>query len=291
MGLPDFVIAGAAKAGTTSLWNYMREHPEICMAAAKEPIFFTRSSMEDENNPFSRRLTGRFDWGWEWYENLYEACPTSSIRGEGSTMYMAAPDSAGLIRAAAPDARLIFLLRDPVGRIQANHGQDARVFKVPPLAELMKQNHPQYEFYIQNSRYGEHLARFREHFPAEQILVHLNEDLRASARDVVRKSFEFVGADPTFVPETIDQKHNVSSVPRSRMLHKVLGIHYGRGPLPRRVEMVGRRVRRAVRLWNLKPATNPDVPDEVRADILSRLSDDLDRLEQIIERPLNAWRA
>jgi len=107
MPLPTFIIPGAPKADTTSLWGYLNEHPRVCMARIKEPHFFARYRGELEEGiprPGAKRFV-HFKKGIEWYEGLYASCGNALARGGASTEYFSAPDSAELINEWVPGVK------------------------------------------------------------------------------------------------------------------------------------------------------------------------------------------
>src|SRR5688572_24468381 len=108
--LPNFFIIGAMKAGTTSLWQYLRRHPEIFMSKLKEPGYFTEEL--------------RWDQGIEWYRSLFDDAGSARAVGEASTSYTKWPRFAGIparMHALVPEARLIYLVRDPGDRIRSHY--------------------------------------------------------------------------------------------------------------------------------------------------------------------------
>src|SRR5687767_12736237 len=102
--VPNFFVCGAARSGTTSLWEYLRQHPDIYMPAAiehKEPSYFCD-------------LYGMSDWNQ--YLALFREAGNRKRVGEASGPYLTSPESAGRLKEAAPEARIIILLRDPAER-------------------------------------------------------------------------------------------------------------------------------------------------------------------------------
>ena len=125
--LPTFIIAGAGKSGTTALWAYLNQHPEICMSRIKEPMFFTNLLGYRQGGSIEAPVyEGRYKSGLEWYEKLFAKCCQKRALGEASTAYMYAKDAAGLIKKTLPEVKLIFLLRNPVDRLYSNYWQERK---------------------------------------------------------------------------------------------------------------------------------------------------------------------
>src|SRR5437879_4812348 len=146
------------KAGTTSLYHYLRPHPEVFMPKTKELDFF----VEEMN--WSR--------GWTWYREQFEAAPAhTKARGEASTAYAKAPRFRGVpvrIAATLPDVRLVYVIRNPIERIRSHYQHRvATGAEVRPLEAAVLEN----PIYVDYSRYAFQIEQFLEHFPREQLLV------------------------------------------------------------------------------------------------------------------------
>lgn len=284
---PDFVIGGAQKAGTTSLWEYMTTHPSICMAWLKEPRYFVRCGATHRGRK-ALDVPGNYERGPEWYRSLFRRCASDAVRGEGTPMYLRTPETPELLRTDAPHVRLIFVLRDPVARLHSQFQHERRFFRHPPFEQIVAEGDPLLDRYLDGSRYGRHLARWYDHFPADRILVFLTEDLR-DARSVVAEAFGFVGVDDAFVPPNIDRRFNEAYVGRIPALNRLVRNRLSGLPVP-----VARAVRAAadpIRRLNVRRETAVPLAESVRAELIDRLGEDIDRTERLIDRDLSAWRA
>jgi hypothetical protein len=192
--LPDLIVIGAAKCGTTSLHEYLDEHPEISMSREKELHFFV-----------DRKNWGR---GLAWYESQFDA--SAPVRGESSPGYSAYPLYTGVAERMArvvPDVKLVYLVRDPVERVVSHYTH--RTVNWPEmgtLAEALADPHVR-EWLVTPSRYWLQLEQYLEHFPAEQILVVDSDELRAS----LPRIFEFAGVDPSFESAAFERAHNAGT--------------------------------------------------------------------------------
>ena len=191
--LPTFIVIGAMKGGTTSLFHYLDEHPQVHMSPLKEVDFFVEES----------------NWGrgFDWYARQFDgAGPGATAIGEASTVYTKYPQYRGVperIRTHLPDVRLIYVVRDPIERLRSHFQHRTLVgSERRPLAEALEAD----PTYIDTSRYGMQLERYLDHFPREQIHVMTSEDLRSRRAETLRDVFGFVGVDPSFVPPSIEQE-------------------------------------------------------------------------------------
>jgi hypothetical protein len=191
--LPNFLIIGAMKSGTTSLYHYLRHHPQIFMPDTKEVNFF---------NPL--RHWGR---GVEWYAQQFVEAPDDALMiGEASTSYTKFPwirNVPARIRSVLGDVRLIYLIRHPIERMRSHYlynlstGQEWR-----PIEDAFA-NEP---MYVNISRYALQLDQYAPHFGREQLLIIESSDLRKDRTAVLGKVFGFLGIDEEWLPPTLDRE-------------------------------------------------------------------------------------
>jgi len=193
--LPNVLIVGAAKCGTTSLHEYLDRHPEVAMSHEKELDFFVEE-----------KSWGR---GVEWYASQFA---DARVRGESSPSYTVFPRYRGVperIRHVVPEAKLIYLVRDPIDRIVSHflHRQVVR----PGAIEDAFADAGRREGLVAPSRYWLQLERYLEHFAHEQILVVDSDDLRARRDETLARVFGFLGVDPQFRAHDFAATHNVAA--------------------------------------------------------------------------------
>ena len=159
--LPTFIVAGASKAGTTALWEYLKQHPEACMTWMKEPNYF-----------ISEGRHARYHLGITWYQSLFQGCEGAKAVGDVSPACMTQPDSPGLIFQTVPDVQLLFILRDPVERIYSQYRYARHLGRrLPTFEQLVRDRPPVYFKIIELSSYELYLQRFLEFFPQKQLLI------------------------------------------------------------------------------------------------------------------------
>ena len=282
--LPNFLIIGAAKAGTTSLWHYLRQHPEVFMSEVKEPNFFR--TYKDSHLWVTETL--------ESYERLFEGSERFKAVGEASPNYLADEQAAHRIRAMLPDVRLVAILRDPYARAFSEFTFHRSIGR-EPIGRFLKaietdasRSIEQRADYISHSLYYRNLSRYFAVFPSERIKVVFNEDLLRDAQMVVSSIFSFLEVDPSVSVNT-KAKLAVSGVPRVRALHWLLR---PRGPIK---EWIGpvlpawtRNAARRLRNANLQ---RQSITPEERAALREYFEDDITHLEQLLGVQLSHWRA
>jgi hypothetical protein len=247
---PTFFIIGAAKCGTSSLHFYLDQHPEISMSRIKEPSVFS---------------TPRFSRRWDSHEGLFD--PRAPVRGEASTSYSRYPvegDAAAAIHAAVPDAKLIYLIGDPVERAISDYMQlTVTGFERRPFAEAVRElplDDPE-NFYLCASRYTMQLERYLEHFDRSALLVIEQTRLREERAATLAEVFRFLEVDPGFSSARFAAEIGTrDDHPRHygvewRLRHSRLGRAYRRLPVGLRLPVSSLR-RRVLPRPNLRPVVD-----------------------------------
>ncbi len=293
--LPTFIICGAGKSGTTALWAYLKEHPEVCMTRMKEPIFFTRMLGTREGGTIEAPVyTGHYEKGIAWYESLFEHCGCQKVRGEASTAYFYAEDAADLIREILPNVKLIFLLRNPVDRLYSHYWQERKTgWRLPEFTELMNRNASEFQRYYHGSSYKQHLEHFHKRFPQEQILILLYDDLKHKPEHLLRQVYQFIGVRTDILPENLGALYNESTIPRSPKLQRILSLTTRTGlgdKIPKLIRTHVSKLRRRLTKLNQVSIKYFPLEDNIRQELISRLEKDILYVEDLLERPLESWK-
>jgi Sulfotransferase domain len=271
--LPNLVVIGAQKCGTSGLHYQLSLHPEIWMSRPKELNFFI-----EERNWFR---------GPEWYRHYFDA--RAKVRGESSPNYTAYPQHLGVperMGSVVPDAKLIYVLRDPLDRIAAHwvHNYAKRREKGTLAETLMHPN----TSYVTRSMYAMQLERYLEHYPKDRILIFQQSELRHQRAETLRRVFEFLGVDPDFThPRFEQERHQTARKTRATRLAVRLE-RLGRSRrgrfLPSNFWLVlddRLPLRRTIKTPNVSAA----LPDET----LARLRADAERLRELTGRDFSNW--
>lgn len=296
-GLPTFVLIGAAKAGTTSLYHYLGEHPEIYMSPVKEPRFFALEGHAlDFRGPSDDRLHGRTTTTLSAYRALFAGVRHERAVGEASVIYLAHPRAAGALARTVRDAKLVAVLRDPAERAYSSflyHTRDG--FEPAATFEEALRDEPErlaagwYPGWAYRGQgfYFRHLSRFLEVFPREQLRVYTYEELDRRPLELLRDLFGFLDVDTAFVPD-VSIRWNPSGRPRSPRMQRLLTRPHPLKEAVKRIvpERIGHRAIERVQRRNL---VRPELAPETRADLVAGYADDIRRLEELIDRDLSAW--
>jgi len=178
--MPEFFIIGAAKCGTTTLYKYLCRHPQVFLSTPKEPSFFCDDKI--------------YDRGIEWYGSLFADASYEQLCGEASTTYTRWPfyeNTAQRLAEAQPDAKLIYLLRNPADRLYSFYGHRMRENVTTTFEKFMAETSEA----VDSGRYMTQLNEYLRYFSREQILVLFTHDLKESPQQTLRDAAEFLGID------------------------------------------------------------------------------------------------
>jgi hypothetical protein len=244
---PDFFIVGQPKSGTTALYEMLRSHPQLYMPELKEPMFLASDLLAGLRWPTVRARPRTL----EDYLSLFAPAAPRQRAGEASALYLCSHDAAANIARLAPDARIIAILREPVGLLRSLHLQlvqdhsetERDLRKALSLEGERRQGRhvprdcarPAALYYSEHTCYVDQLRRYRDAFSSDQVLVLIYDDFRADNPGTVRAVLEFLEVDETFPVQASDANPTVRL--RSRQLDEMVkSVSAGRGPVMRAVK-------------------------------------------------------
>lgn len=275
--LPNVVVIGSGKCGTSSLHHYLRQHPEIYMSRPKELRFFSH-----EQN---------WDRGIEWYESHF-ADASAPVCGEASPQYTHYPRVRGVperMQSVIPDAKLIYLVRDPLERIAAGWMDNySRRFEHRPLADAVTPFAT--SGLVSSSLYYMQLEEYLRFFPGEQVLVVQSEQLMRERRRTLQTVFRFLGVDDSFDTPAFDRTHHRSS--RKRRIDRQWSW------LPRSLEpaatgrlpwAVRARAKALVYRPFSIPVERPTIDGGLREALIEHLRPDIEELRRFTGMSFSDW--
>ncbi len=298
MTLPNFLIIGAAKSGTSSLYKYLSAHPEIFVPDFKEPSFF---SWEDNRpchrGPGDKGADGGVVCDRSAYEAMLDPVSAEKAFGDASVNYIYYPWAAENIHRTIPGVRLIVVLRNPVERAYSSFmplvrdGRETTDDFNRGLAleeERLRDNWQPLWAYKDAGLYRQQLEHYYRLFPLAQIRVYLYEDLSKDPGSMLRDIYRFLGVDDSFEGDTATC-HNVSGVTRSRFLTQMIRRRSVLKAVYQRVVPLGTRRKLTARLkeWNVSKVA---MPEDARQQLVAAFRDDIVKLEELIRRVLSHWR-
>ncbi|MFO7901840.1 MAG: sulfotransferase [Pirellulaceae bacterium] len=292
--LPNFFIAGAPKAGTTSLWRYLNQHPQIYMCEPKEPRYFAfEGTGVGLNGPNDRKCFVKRTL--EDYKALFDGARETDAVGEASQWYFYLPNALEAIRKTIPGAKLLVILRDPAERAFSNYlhawieeHEPLSSFRDALAAEPMRIKagwSPRFH-YIQKGFYHKQMEECHKIFPASQVRIFLYEDLQTRPQWLLREVFDFLCIDQDHIVDS-SARYNESRPPRSRTVANVLNNR----SIRKISKIVPDRIRQGLasqfRAYNAAP--KPKLSASDRAHLTNVYREDILRLQDVIQRDLTLW--
>ncbi len=274
---PTFVIIGAQKSGTTSLYHYLGQHPDVFVSTVKEPRFFSHLARQAAGLPTPNAGTITT---FEAYLDLFAGATARAV-GEASVSYLDVPGTAVQMHRYLPDATVIAVLRDPVERAYSQYYMNVRAGREHARFEDAVAQHR----YLRGGFYYRNLVPFFRHYGADKIGVYLYDDLRDDPLALVQDVFRLLGLDDTFAPN-LTMKHHAGGKPRSAFFHTLLTM--------RRVNRWIKRtapaglVRMGMALKRLNYSRVP-MPEHVGAHLREIYRDDILNLQKLIRKDLRRW--
>lgn len=275
--LPNFIILGAQKSGTTSLHHALDNHSEVYVSNPKEISFFNK----DEN----------YALGIEWYASFFNKWKNEKVAGESTPSYLWDEKVPMRIKQTLPQAKFIILLRNPVDRAYSAYwyaligGDETLSFEQALEAEPIRSEKGAairgFSSYVDRGLYAAHIKRFFNHFPLDQFLILIAEEYKKNPQktllDVTR--FLDITCDESFLKAAIIVKKNLSRVPRLKYVHRLV-------PFFSKNFSLGAKI---IRRLNLKNGVYPPMSPKIRKELAARFHKSNQELEEILQRKLDMW--
>jgi hypothetical protein len=302
--LPNFLIIGAPKSGTTSLHGYLRQHPDVFFSPYKEPNYFALAGKRlphagpAEPDVLHYLIYRHSVTDFDAYKALFRRANGQRAVGEASVRYLYyGGEAAPRIKATLPDVRLVAILREPVARLYSHYCMNVQ-YQLEPLGlrEAIAAEESRREanwgwdwHYTAVSRYPNQLEKYFAIFHPDQIKVFLYDDFVANPLGVFQQVCRHIGVDDGFVP---DMSRREKSAYRAKNLSLDRWLHWPsrtrsvlQRALPRRLTSAAIA---QLERWNSAPV--PRLDPEMRRELAPLFADDVRRLETILGRKI-PWTA
>jgi hypothetical protein len=279
---PNLFLVGAAKAGTTSVYDELARSPAVYMSPMKEPHFFSRIQPSPGRAAFFPHVSDEDE-----YKALFDGVTDERLVGEASTSYLWSGDAAERIHRVAPDASILIMLRDPVGRAYSQYWNDVREgIETRSFLEALVEERRSgpgvwgvTSLYIDCGRYADQVARYLDRF-GDRVLVSFFEDFVADQAGTVAKIRDFLGVELAEAA-TSKSRMNPASLPRNVLSGRILGSGRLRS-LARAA--VPRAWRARARALLLKEASPPPMDAEARALLVDTFRPEVARVAELLGR-------
>ena len=281
MRLPDFIIIGGQKCGTTSLHQYLQQHPDIAMSKWKELQFFADPKV--------------WDRGLKWYASNFEF--SEALTGEASPQYSWQPFAAEApkrMHSVVPGAKLIYIVRDPIDRVLSQYSDYLhQSWEELELDVLIRNFAKRPNLYLEPSRYYSQIEAYLKYYKAESLRVWTMEDLSAEPLRVMKEIFAYLGVDSSFTSDDWTRPRNPQQ--GKRRPHALVRMLMTKGARPER--WVRERFpafmeQPLVRLIHRTgtPIERPQLNPEQEAIMLDIFRDDVRKLRDYTGLTLANWR-
>lgn len=308
--LPNFFVVGAAKSGTTSLYEYMKMHPQIYMAPIKETHHFSTDIDNSKFRPNYARSLNKdlskfletdmqegifhaFVKERDQYDKLFKNVKDEKAIGEITNSYLYSEEAARNIFTRFPDAKVIMMLRNPIDRAFSHYLMDLRIgYETNDFMTALKKDMARdpkgwgiSNLYVEIGMYAEQVKRFIEIFPERQRRIYLFDDFKKDAGTVVKDMFTFLGVDPN-VDIDYSQKFNPSFIPKNKLIGKLNTQKkikdWLKGVLPKSVKSKFKKTFYTDKdLPRITPAERKFLADIFRNDVM--------KLGKLLNRDLSKW--
>ncbi len=280
MNRPDFVLVGVPRSGTTSLYAYLNQHPDVAVSQMKEINFLAY--------PGEEAARDRYPWlsfpvtTLDAYEGLF-ADAGARVKVDFSAACFRSEVAIARIRQFVPHAGLLVLLRDPVGRAysaylnQVRKGYESR----PPEEALVSGQRA-----VENGYYCERLSALVDAFGPRRVRVWLFDDLKRAPEATLSSVFEYLGVDPSMQVDT-SRVLNKASLPRNAFVHRLLPNYAIRRRLSRSLPKQLLPFLRTT--WERNQSAAPPLPREVEVRLRHLFENEVRQLERILDRDLGSW--
>jgi len=287
--LPNFFIVGAPKAGTTSLYYYLKRHPDVFMSPIKEPNFFAYDETVKQNLYHKEKGVGTL----EEYKKLFAtANGHHKAIGEASVSYLFYPSVAERIKLMVPEARIIMSLRNPIERAYSHYYMEHKLGYVSESFEdiVFKKSkhrnaHLYYQQYVELGLYHEQVKRYLDAFGPEQVKIFIQDDLNNKLESMVLSVFDFLGLEKTHMPG-LEARFNTYSIPRNSFFRKLYSQKQLRA-FAKKLVPAGKV--EAVKSIFLTRDKKEDKNIAIVKELKRIYTPDIKELEKLLNRNLSSW--
>ena len=283
----DFFIVGAPKAGTTSLYHYLSEHPQVEMSSQKEPDYFSDKAIHEQGMYYAKNRVNTLDK----YESLFVQ-KESVVYGEASVSYLFYENVAEDIKKYNPNAKIIIMLRNPIERAFSHYLMDYRLGLISDSFENVlakkskhKNAHLFYQQYIEVSKYAKQIQRYLVFFEKDNILFIDYEDFKINVSKTVDQVYNFLHISTEFAAD-INTKHNTFTMPKNKVIRLIYSFVFLRKILTFLFPIY---LVKNIRVLLFKIDKKPELLKETRSQLRIIFNDDIKKLEEVLAKNYSKW--
>jgi hypothetical protein len=276
MALPDFVIVGTCKSGSTSLHQNLRKHPGLYTPSNEVHYFYSRAQ-------------GQYDQGRKWYERHFDEAEDGQTVGEKTPLYARVPEVPSRMHEMIPGAQLVWIFRDPVQRAHSHYWFNVNLGKEPCSFERALQQERAGEreedverAYLQTGLYAEQVERYLEWFGLDSMFFCTLRELKSEPAKLFRRLYTFLGVDPEFADRShFERQKTTSHTPYSPWLRHVVLSRFGGQSFARKIEY---------KLNSRSQSRYPEMNERLQQDLYDFYDTPNQRLHEITGVQVGHWR-
>ena len=283
----DFFIVGAPKAGTTSLYHYLNEHPQVEMSSQKEPDYFSDKAIHDQGMYYGKNRINALDK----YESLF-AQKESVVYGEASVSYLFYDNVAEDIKKYNPNAKIIIMLRNPIERAFSHYLMDYRLGLISDSFENIitkkskhKNAHLFYQQYVEVSKYYNQIKRYQDFFEKDNLLFIDYEDFKKNVSESVGQVYSFLKISDEF-SDFVNIKHNSFVMPRNKVIRFIYSFVFFRKTL---IFFIPTYLLKFIRYFLFRLDKKPKLSKETIIHLREIFNDDIRKVEEILRKDYSKW--
>ena len=285
---PNFFIVGTPKAGTTSLYEYLQEHPDVYMSPIKETNYFSFEEIEKQGLFYNEEHINSIDK----YLAQFADVRTEKAIGEASVSYLFYDSVPDKIKNFNPNSKIIIVLRNPIERGFSHYLMDKRIGfvknKYDDIVHKKSQNKKAflyYQQYVALGLYYEQLQRYFSVFDKKQILVLLYEDINQHIEKVVHNLYSFLEVDTSFQPD-LNKKHNTFIAPKNPVIQHLYKFKMVRNVAKR---VFNNSFQHSIKNNFFSKEKKPVLDNGLKKDLIEIYRSDIDKTAELINRDLRSW--
>ena len=310
--LPTFIVVGANKGGTTSIYHYLKQHKQVYLSPVKEPHFFSKdidvnlfkrefaqNKLQDidkyVNGEMKEEFHAAFIRDVEQYKKLFSKVQDQKAVGELSTSYLFSEVAAKEIKALIPDCKIIICLRNPFDRAYSHYrmnlwtGNSNEFDFYKALVEDYDHKPKVWgnaHLYTEIGLYYQQVKRYLDLFGKDNVKIIFTEDMKKNAAQVVKELYEFIGVDSSFVPDT-STRYNEVFTPKYKNITWFLN-KSGIRPLMKRLSpQVLKNI--FVKVFYKGKGEKGEIPANAKQFMLEKFSEDISKLSVLLNKDLSNW--
>lgn len=284
----NFFIVGAPKAGTTSLYHYLDEHPEIEMSSHKEPNFFSDLPIQEQGMYYSKNRIDTI----EKYHGLFSKEDKGVIFGEASVSYLFYNEVAEKIKEYNLDAKIIIMLRNPIDRAFSHYLMDYRLGLIKESFESIINKtsknvnaHLFYQQYIKVSEYSNQIERYLKEFSKNNLLFIDYEEFKKDTSGIVSRVYSFLDLHSEHIPN-VYKKYNAFTMPKNNLIRLIYSFVFIRKILN---WILPEKLITGIRSLLFKHDQQPELCKRTRTQLKQYFKADVLKLNQMIDQDFSKW--